>query len=102
MRRKVAVALGLVLFAASSGAFAGPPVTGADQAGDQPLLNSRLDQIARPGTAPGDSPPTLDSPGSPGAPAPGSFPRSFLIPGTNTSVSISGFFDASGTARAGR
>ena len=102
MRRGAAVALSFVLFAASSGAFAGPPVTGADQAGNQPQLNSRLYQLARPETAPGDSPPILDSPRSPGAPASGSFPRSFLIPGTNTSVSISGFFDATGTARAGR
>jgi hypothetical protein len=102
MIRRAAVALGFVLFAASPGAFAGPPVTGADQAGNQPLLDSRLDQLARPETAPGDSPPTLDTPRGHGSPAPGSFPRSFLIPGTDTSVSISGFFDATGTTRAGR
>jgi hypothetical protein len=102
MKRKAAVALGVVLFAASSGAFAGSPVTGADPAGNPPLLNSRPDQPVRPETAPGDSPPTLDTPRGPGSSAPGSFPRSFLIPGTNTSVRVSGFFDATGTTRAGR
>src|SRR5712692_4787638 len=52
----------------------------ADLRANQELLQQRLDQLAQ---AP---------PGGPGAPATGvgSFPRSFLIPGTDTSMRIGG------------
>ena len=53
-----------------------------DLRADQQLLQQRLDQLNPPptqGVAP-DRPPVIG----------GSFPRSFLIPGTNTSVTIGG------------
>jgi hypothetical protein len=79
--------------------LAGLGAAGADELSDlrtnQQLLQLRLDQLSQPpaqGSAPAapgsgsgknaapDQPPVVG----------GSFPRSFLIPGTNTSVTISG------------
>jgi Porin subfamily len=87
----------------------GLPVANADELADlranQELLQRRIDQLAQ-AAAPAPPPP-----GAPGggaaqplatAPAPGaamlggSFPRSFLIPGTDTSIRIGGFVDISG------
>jgi hypothetical protein len=81
----------------------GLPAASADELADlranQELLQRRIDQLAQ-------LPPTKAYPGLPGAmgtqPAPGaaliggSFPRSFLIPGTETSIRIGGFVDLSG------
>jgi hypothetical protein len=59
---------------------------------DQGSIQSRIDELAQPqpqsGQQPSSPPPT--------AAAPGSFPRSFLIPGTDTSIRIGGSVD--GTA----
>src|SRR5713101_6845499 len=79
------------------------PVASADELADlranQELLQRRIDQLAQ-------LPPTKAFPGTPGAlgteAAPGmplaggSFPRSFLIPGTDTSIRVGGFVDLSG------
>jgi hypothetical protein len=83
--------------------LAGRPVALADELADlranQELLQKRIDQLsqAAPGSipipgqyVPGYGPPT----GAPGPNQPvtsGSFPRSFLIPGTDTSLRVGGF-----------
>ena len=64
----------------------GQPAARADELSDlranQQLLQQRVDQLAQLAAAPGAK----------GAPVlAGSFPRSFLIPGTDTSMAISGF-----------
>jgi len=83
----------------------GLPVANADELADlranQELLQRRIDQLAQAGI-----PPSRISPGVPGAlgtePTPGaaliggSFPRSFLIPGTDTSIRVGGFVDLTG------
>ena len=71
----------------------------ADLRANQELLQRRIDQLAQ-------LPPTKAYPGTPGAmgaqPTPGtaltggSFPRSFLIPGTDTSIRVGGFIDLTG------
>src|SRR6516225_7474342 len=83
--------------------LAGSPMAGADELADlranQELLQKRIDQLsqAAPGSVPipgqyvpGYGPPS----GTPGPNQPvtsGSFPRSFLVPGTDTSLRIGGF-----------
>jgi len=81
----------------------GLPAASADELADlranQELLQRRIDQLAQ-------LPPTKAFPGTPGAMgteavpgvpmAGGSFPRSFLIPGTDTSIRIGGFIDLTG------
>ena len=85
----------------------GSPASRADELADlranQELLQQRIDQLsqAAPGSVPipgqyvpGYGPPT----GAPGPGQPvtsGSFPRSFLIPGTDTSLRIGGFINLS-------
>jgi Porin subfamily len=80
----------------------GLPAAKADELADlranQELLKRRIDQLAQ-----GEIPPSRVSPGiapamgaeaAPGVPlAGGSFPRSFLIPGTDTSIRVGGFVD---------
>src|SRR5579864_2162547 len=60
----------------------------SDLRANQEVLQRRLDQLAQVGTAKPQLPP-----GS--ATIAGSFPRSFLIPGTDTSIQIGGFIDLS-------
>ena len=101
---------GMRTFAAISGLTAtialltGLPAAKADELADlranQEILQRRIDQLAQ------GLPPTKAFPGTPGAlgaePTPGaaliggSFPRSFLIPGTDTSIRIGGFVDITG------
>jgi hypothetical protein len=80
----------------------GLPAAQADELADlranQELLQRRIDQLAqgvapRGGgvTSPGTSYGTEAQPGQPMAG--GSFPRSFLIPGTDTSIRVGGFVD---------
>jgi Porin subfamily/DcaP outer membrane protein len=90
--------------------LAGPPASRADELADlrasqeqlrnnQDLIQKRIDQLsqAAPGSVPipgqyvpGYGPPS--GPSGPGQPVvSGSFPRSFLIPGTDTSVRVGGF-----------
>jgi hypothetical protein len=86
--------------------LAGSPAALADELADlranQERLQQRIDQLsqAAPGSVPipgqyvpGYGPPT----GAPGPNQPvvsGSFPRSFLVPGTDTSIRIGGFANA--------
>jgi hypothetical protein len=71
----------------------------ADLRANQELLQRRIDQLAQgqpvikgPGT-----PPALGAEPIPGqAIVGGSFPRSFLIPGTDTSIRVGGFIDLTG------
>src|SRR5271167_3262663 len=70
----------------------------ADLRANQELLQQRIEQISQgavPGQyVPGFGPETQAKPG--GVPVTGgSFPRSFLIPGTDTSLRIGGFANAS-------
>jgi DcaP outer membrane protein/Porin subfamily len=81
----------------------GPPAATADELTDlranQELLQKRIDQLSQappqaPPYVPGFGPETLKQPK--GTPVTGgSFPRSFLIPGTDTSLRIGGFANAS-------
>src|SRR6202050_106624 len=84
-----AIVLGLGTVAVTM--VAGLSAARADELSDlrvnQQLLQDRLDQLSQ---NPGQSPfPTNAPPGTPVTS--GSFPRSFLIPGTDTSLRIGGF-----------
>ena len=86
----------------------GLPAAKADELSDlranQQLLEQRIDQLAQ-AQAQGGPPSHLGAPGTTGgsaygtaavpgqALAGGSFPRSFLIPGTDTSIRVGGFVD---------
>ena len=76
----------------------------ADLRANQQLLQQRIDQLAAaqtqtaalfpPGSAGGGGTIPLGYKAAPGAPSlGGSFPRSFLIPGTDTSIRVGGFVD---------
>ena len=88
---------------AAAALLAGPPALRADELADiranQELLQRRLDQLSQ--AAPGGPGPYVPGYGPQmGPPGPnqpvlsGSFPRSFLIPGTDTSLRIGGFINA--------
>jgi hypothetical protein len=97
-RRRSVAAIGAAL-----ALLLGPPPTRADELTDlranQELLQKRIDQLsqAAPGSVPipgqyvpGYGPPT--GPAGPNQPVvSGSFPRSFLVPGTDTSLRVGGF-----------
>jgi hypothetical protein len=74
--------------------FLGVPGAGADELGyptTQQSFQSRIDQLAQPA-----APQTVGRPYEPtanGGASRGSFPRSFLIPGTDTSIRIGGSVD---------
>src|SRR5438094_3276225 len=80
--------------------LSGPPAAKADELADlranQELLQRRLDQLAQApispvgGLYPGGPPPATAGAGIVG----GSFPRSFLIPGTDTSIRVGGTITA--------
>src|SRR6516162_9471883 len=105
-RRNLCSAVAGSGFLVVSGLLTGSPVAWADElAGlraNQERLQQRIDQLsqAAPGSipipgqyVPGFGPPT----GAPGPNQPvvsGSFPRSFLVPGTDTSIRIGGFANA--------
>jgi hypothetical protein len=85
----------------------GLPAANADELADlranQELLQRRIDQLAQgqppaPGGIPGGGPGSaFGVQPVPGVPlAGGSFPRSFLIPGTDTSIRVGGFVDLTG------
>ena len=83
--RTIATLAALGGFIAALVLLSGPPSAKADELSDlrvnQELLQRRLDQLAQVPPGPG-----------PGAPVvAGAFPRSFLIPGTDTSLRIGGF-----------
>jgi hypothetical protein len=64
-----------------------------DTSAAQSSIQSRIDQLARPQPQPGEQPANPAAT----APAPGGFPRSFLIPGTDTSIRIGGSIDGTAT-----
>src|SRR5262249_35984748 len=77
----------------------GLPAASADELPDlranQELLQRRIDQLAQ-GAVPrgGGVPGAYGTEAIPGQPIiGGSFPRSFLIPGTDTSIRVGGFID---------
>jgi hypothetical protein len=85
----------------------GLPAASADELADlranQELLQRRIDQLAQgaaplPGSRGGSAPtPEFGAAPIPGQPIiGGSFPRSFLIPGTDTSIRVGGFVDLTG------
>ena len=91
---------------AAFGLLTGSPVAWADELADlranQERLQQRIDQLsqAAPGSipipgqyVPGFGPPTA-TPGPNQPVISGSFPRSFLVPGTDTSIRIGGFANA--------
>lgn len=74
--------------------FLGLPGAGADELGNpttQQSFQSRIDQLAQP-AAPQTAGRSYE-PTAKGGASPGSFPRSFLIPGTDTSIRIGGSVD---------
>jgi porin-like protein len=81
----------------------GLPPANADELADlranQELLQRRIDQLAQAGPVikgPGTAP-AMGAEAIPGQPIiGGSFPRSFLIPGTDTSIRVGGFIDLTG------
>ena len=91
-RNRAVAALGALTasMALVAGAGASASTARADELSDlranQELLQRRLDQLAQVGTAKPSLPPGTAS-------LAGSFPRSFLIPGTDTSIQIGGFVD---------
>jgi hypothetical protein len=98
MKPNVSTILLIALFAAMSAISAGLSRAGADELsnlrGNQAPINSRIDQLAKPaGPQTGDQPTLDNSPRNDNATGGGSFPRSFLIPGTDTSIRIGGFVD---------
>ncbi|MBV9374434.1 MAG: porin [Alphaproteobacteria bacterium] len=100
-KRNIGRAAALGGLTATVALLTGLPAASADELADlranQELLQRRIDQLAQAG---GPTP----APGVPGGygtqPIPGqpiiggSFPRSFLIPGTDTSIRVGGFIDA--------
>jgi Porin subfamily/DcaP outer membrane protein len=73
----------------------------ADLRANQELLQRRIDQLAQAGIPPSRVSPGI-APAMGAEPIPGqsivggSFPRSFLIPGTDTSIRVGGFVDITG------
>src|SRR5215469_16743945 len=104
-------AIGSLAATAVVALLTGLPAASADELADlkanQELLQRRIDQLAQaqaPIPAVGGVLGGGNQPGIPGAAAApgqpslgGSFPRSFLIPGTDTSIRMGGFVDLSGT-----
>jgi hypothetical protein len=79
----------------------GLPAAKADELADlranQELLQRRIEQLAQGTKAYPGVPGALGAQPTPGAPLiGGSFPRSFLIPGTDTSIRVGGFIDLTG------
>jgi hypothetical protein len=69
----------------------------ADLRANQELLQRRIEQLAQGTKAYPGVPGALGTEAVPGVPlAGGSFPRSFLIPGTETSIRLGGFIDLTG------
>jgi DcaP outer membrane protein len=98
---------GVATFAAIGGLTAtiavltGLPAASADELADlranQELLQRRIEQLAQGTKAYPGVPGGMGAEATPGVPlAGGSFPRSFLIPGTDTSIRVGGFVDVTG------
>ena len=87
-KRTIATMAALGGFTAALALMSGLSGARADELSDlranQQLLQQRLDQLAQVGVAHPQLPPGTQT-------IAGSFPRSFLIPGTDTSIQIGGF-----------
>jgi hypothetical protein len=90
MRPTAAIMLAVTVLAVGTAILANFSAAGADELNDlradQQTIRSRIDQLAQPA-----GPQAGDQPGGSAATGAGSFPRSFLIPGTDTSVRVGGF-----------
>jgi len=97
-------AIGSLTATAMVALLTGLPTASADELADlranQELLQRRIDQLAQAqipaagGILGGGTPAGTGAQAAPGAPTlGGSFPRSFLIPGTDTSIRLGGFVD---------
>src|SRR5215468_7232683 len=97
-------AIGSLAATAVVALLTGLPAASADELADlkanQELLQRRIDQLAQAqlpatGGVPGAGTPAgTGAQAAPGTPSlGGSFPRSFLIPGTDTSIRLGGFVD---------
>ena len=88
--RRTGAVMAIGALAAGMSLLTGLAAAGADELSDlranNELLQQRLDQLAQVGTAKPQLPPGTPS-------LAGSFPRSFLIPGTDTSIQIGGYID---------
>src|SRR5215831_10483770 len=100
-------AIGSLAATAVVALLTGLPAASADELADlranQELLQRRIDQLAQAaipatGGVPGAGQPAgTGAQAAPGTPSlGGSFPRSFLIPGTDTSIRLGGFVDMTG------
>ena len=98
-KRNIGRAAAIGALTAAVALLTGLPAASADELADlranQELLQRRIDQLAQNPPGPG-----IGVPGAYGAEAhpgemaiQGSFPRSFLIPGTDTSIRVGGFVD---------
>src|SRR5215472_17259221 len=103
-KRNIGRAAALGGLTAVTALLTGLPAASADELADlranQELLQRRIDQLAQAqlpasGGAPGGGiAGPMGAEATPGASlVGGSFPRSFLIPGTNTSIRLGGFVD---------
>src|SRR5437763_7353739 len=98
-KRNIGRAVAIGGLTAAVALLAGPPAASADELADlranQELLQRRIDQLAQNPPGPGIGVPgAYGTQAVPGQPlAGGSFPRSFLIPGTDTSIRVGGFID---------
>src|ERR1700752_2300006 len=97
-KRNIGRAAAIGALTAAVALLTGLPAANADELADlranQELLQRRIDQLAQAaGGAPG-VPGAYGAEAHPGQMAvQGSFPRSFLIPGTDTSIRVGGFVD---------
>jgi len=103
--RTIGTSAAIVGLTATIALLTGLPAANADELADlranQELLQRRIDQLAQgaiPETriAPGIAPALGTQPIPGQAIVGGSFPRSFLIPGTDTSIRVGGFIDLTG------
>jgi DcaP outer membrane protein len=99
IKRNIGRAAAIGGLTATIALLTGLPAANADELADlranQELLQRRIDQLAQ-GAVPrgGGVPGAYGTEAVPGQPlAGGSFPRSFLIPGTDTSIRVGGFVD---------
>src|SRR5271155_3377433 len=98
-KRNISRAAAIGGLAATVALLTGFPAASADELADlranQELLQRRIDQLAQNPPGPGiNVPGAYGAQATPGAMAVhGSFPRSFLIPGTDTSIRVGGFID---------
>ena len=97
-KRNIGRAVAIAGLAATAALLTGLPVASADELADlranQELLQRRIEQLAQAAQGRPGVPGAYGAEAHPGEMAiQGSFPRSFLIPGTDTSIRVGGFID---------